>query len=523
MSVSFVDRPDPMQPNRRDIDKMRKGRSILRFDSRSMAYASITKWGSFVKRSAIQFAILLSGTLLLASLEAWAKSQEGGDLQAKMDRILRGSAIPQSQVGLVVYELNKDGQPMVYSHNEGQDFIPASVTKIATGTTVLARLGPSFKFQTTLWSSGKVIDGVLKGDLILLGGGDPGFVSESMWFLVNEFVRTGIRKIEGDIVVDDSQFDFIRMDASRDPERVDRAYDAPVGAMSFNWNSINIFVRPTGIGTPPAVILDPIDNGFKVDNRAKTKTNGGNHLEISRVGNRILVAGTIGLDQPEVTAFKNIDDPVEWSGHNLQFFLKQRGITVTGSVVSGRKPESAKFLAKAESKPVSFHVADMLKFSNNYVAEMLTKNLAAQNGTTPATLEQGMKLIRSSLQEIGIKESRFTLLNPSGLSRKNRIKPVDLAKILLYAQKNFPWFAEFLSALPLSGLDGTLKKRMKDGSAQGWVRAKTGNLAGVAALAGYAGRKDGTVRAFAFIFNGKNDLCESARHLFDALATELVQ
>lgn len=443
------------------------------------------------------------------------------EVPARLAKVVRSSSLSAAQLGLAVYDLGRTPQSLIYTLNDQQDFTPASVTKITTAAAVLNRLGPSFKFQTTLWSSGAVSEHTLNGDLILKGGGDAGFVSETMWYLVNEFRRSGITKIKGDLVVDDTDFDKIRNDPSRDPERVDRAYDAPVGAMSFNWNSINIFIRPTSVGAAPQVTLDPIDNGFKVDNKAKTVNKTGNNLEVSRIGQRIVVRGTIGLLQPEVAVYKNIDEPGEWAGAALKSFLEQRGIQVTGEVKLGKKPETAKLLAKAESKPVAQHVADMMKFSNNFVAEMLTKNLAAQNGTTPANLEEGMKLIRGNLDDMGIESKRFSLVNPSGLSRRNKIKPADLALVLVQAQKNFPWFAEFLSSFPLSGQDGTLKRRMKD--SEGWVRAKTGNLNGVVALAGYAGRKDGRVYAFSFIFNGKADQAELARGLFDQLATELVQ
>jgi D-alanyl-D-alanine carboxypeptidase/D-alanyl-D-alanine-endopeptidase (penicillin-binding protein 4) len=231
-----------------------------------------------------------------------------------------------------------------------------------------------------------------------------------------------------------------------------------------------------------------------------------------------------------------VDDPADWSGRNLLAFLQERGISVSGKVKAGQLPEGAKLLAKADSKPLSQQVADMLKFSNNYVAEMLTKNLAAQaSGLTsvsglsraagaPATLEEGMKIIRAHLSgAVGIEAKRFVLMNPSGLSRHNRMRASDLAEILVYAQKNFPTFAELLSAMPLAGMDGTLKKRMLGTGTEGWIRGKTGSMSGIVSLAGYAGRKDGTMKAFAFIYNGKAESGDTVRHLFDALAEELVE
>lgn len=478
--------------------------------------------------SFINFKTALSLGLLCATVGSvysrTTSAATASDLNARLEKVLKSKSIARESLGLVVLDLSEVPQVQLFGLNEQQEFIPASVTKLATASAVLQKLGPSFKFQTTLWSGGTVKNGVLTGDLILKGGGDPGFVSETMWFLVNELQRTGIKRIEGNVVVDDSDFDTIRADPSRDPERVDRAYDAPVGAMSFNWNSINIYVRPGAPGQAAQVYLDPLPDYFRVDNKAKTTSGSGADLDISRSGERVTVRGTLGAGHDEVVAYKNVDDPVDWSGKNLIAFLAQRGVTVSGKVKAGRKPDGARLLAKADSKPLSQAVGDMLKFSNNYVAEMLTKDLALQNGVVPANLEAGMQLIRAHLSgPVGLDNKRFTLLNPSGLSRRNRIRARDLAEILAQAQRQFPTFAELLSALPIAGMDGTLKKRMLNTEAKGWVRAKTGNLSGVVALAGYAGRKDGGLRAFAFIFNGKPDLGESARHLFDALAVELVQ
>ena len=445
------------------------------------------------------------------------------ELKDRLEKVLSKTTIARAQLGLAVFEAGRAPQTLAFALNEQKDLIPASVTKLATAAAVLERLGPSFKFQTTLWSSGTVKDGVLNGDLVLKGGGDAGFVSETMWFLVNEFSRRAITRVQGDVIVDESDFDDVRVDASRESERVDRAYDAPVGAMSFNWNSLNIFVRPTGVGEPAAVTLDPVAAGAKLDAQTKTVAGAQSTIEVTKTGAKVRVRGTIGVDAKEVAVYKNIEDPAAWSGANLIEFLGQRGIKVSGKVTRGRRPDGAKLLAKAESKPVGQHVLDMMKFSNNFVAEMLTKNLAAQAGVTPATLAEGMKLIRAQVVAMGVAESRFTLLNPSGLNRKNRIKPIDLALLLISASRNFPWFAEYLTALPLAGLDGTLKKRMKESPAQGWVRAKTGHLNGVTSLAGYAGRKDGSMRAFAFIHNGQADQGDVARRLFDQLAAELVQ
>lgn len=461
--------------------------------------------------------------ILLSALAVSFSFVSAEDLPARLEKVIKAHSIGKANLGISVVDLTRAPQNEVFALNEQNEMMPASITKLATASAVLQRLGSSFKFQTGLWSAASVKGSTLKGDLVLKGGGDPGFVSETMWFLVNEFVRTGIKTVDGDIVVDDSDFDGVRTDSSREPERVDRAYDAPVGAMSFNWNSVTIYIRPGDVGAPPSVFIDPIGDLFTIDNKAKTVKGAGNGLEVSRNGKRIVIRGSIGASLVEIPVYKNIDDPARWSGENLVFFLQQRGIKVTGKVKDGRKSSSARLLAKADSKPLGQHIADMLKFSNNYVAEMLTKDLASNAGQNPATLARGMKMIREYLVEIGIAADRFTLENPSGLSRNNKVRAHDMTALLVHVQKQFPMFAEMLSALPFAGIDGTLKKRMKGTLAEGWVRAKTGNLSGVISLAGYAGNRDGSVRAFTFMYNGKSDAGDSARKLFDDLAEELVQ
>lgn len=462
--------------------------------------------------------------ILIAALSFATPSvrAEEPSLDSKLNKIIKSSGISREALGLIVVDLND--QKTLLAVNEQRPMIPASTTKLATAAAVLDKFGPSHKFVTTLWSAAEQSGETLQGDLILKGGGDPGFVSETMWFLVNDFYRNGIRKISGDLVVDDTYFDSIRTDPSRDPGRVDRAYDAPIGAMSFNWNSVNVFLRPRKVGEKVEVHIDPDLDGWAVRNSAKTKNGGGNGLEVSRVGDGLIsVSGALGVDSPEVPVYKNISDPPLWAGQNLVYFLRQRGITVQGKVRLGKTPEKARQLAKAEGKPVSHHVADMLKFSNNYVAEMLTKSLAAQFVSTPARLEDGMGVVRSFLTSSGFDKERFVVINPSGLSRKNRVAPRDMAELLIQMSRKFTVFPEFLSGLPLAGVDGTLKSRMKNSSATGWVRAKTGLLTGAVGLAGYAGRKDGSMRAFVFLFNGNGEQGETARNLFDRLATSLVE
>jgi D-alanyl-D-alanine carboxypeptidase/D-alanyl-D-alanine-endopeptidase (penicillin-binding protein 4) len=339
---------------------------------------------------------------------------------------------------------------------------------------------------------------------------------------VNSFLRTGIRNIEGDLLVDDSLFDSIRYDESRESVRVDRAYDAPVGAMSFNWNSVNIFVRPSQVGSQARVFLDPENQYTRLVNKTKTVKGSGQNISVDRdsesKGDVLVVSGSIGAEKNEHVVFKNITKPDLWAGENLKTFLSQRGIKVKGQVKAGRASGKAVLLAESESKPIEQMIADMNKFSNNYVAEMLTKNLAARV-SSPATLTKGIELIQAHLLSLGIKKDEMVFVNPSGLTRDNRLSPRSMWKILNHLKNDFQVQPEFLSSLPIAGIDGTLKKRMNGTPAQRWVRAKTGLLTGVTALAGYAGREDGEVFTFVLMHNGSSDESRMRRLFDDWLAT----
>jgi D-alanyl-D-alanine carboxypeptidase/D-alanyl-D-alanine-endopeptidase (penicillin-binding protein 4) len=363
--------------------------------------------------------------------------------------------------------------------------------------------------------------------VIFKGGGDPSFVSENLWYLVNIFTRSGIKKVTGDLVVDDSIFDEVRFDSSREKARVDRAYDAPTSGASFNWNSVNVFVRPAKAGEKALVFLDPENQFTELINQVQTTKNASaSNVTAERVdadsGKNILrVQGSIAEGASEVTIYKNITQPDLWTGFQLKSFLQQRGIFVEGKVVRGKWSEASDTLiASSESKPIEQIVADMNKFSNNYVAEMLTKQLGATKGL-PGTIEKGVQKLNEYLQIMGLRKGDYQLISPSGLNRDNQFSAAQILEVLMHTQKQLRIFPEFLSSLPIAGIDGTLKNRMKSSAAERWVRAKTGYLDSVVSLAGFAGRKDGTVMPFVFIFNGSADESK-IRSLFDRLCNLLV-
>ena len=471
-------------------------------------------------------------SLLFVAALMWCFSSEANfdakNVEGDLNSLAKKHGVQLKDLGMYASVGEGDGRKVVIDVNGQQTMIPASITKIATASAVLANFPPGYKFKTQLWTTGEVKNGVLKGNVYLKGGGDPSFVSENMWFLVNAFLRTDIKRIEGDIVVDDSLFDKMRYDVSRQKERVDRAYDAPVGAMSFNWNSVNIFVRPGKNGDEAKVTIDPENDYIRLVNKAKTISGSDNKLLADRKedskfdGDVIHVGGGIGKNNKEIVIFKNIMQPDLWSGYNLKAFMAQRGVAVTGSIKTGTTPETATLGAESESKAIEQILADMNKFSNNYVAEMLTKNLGTIKKQKAVTLADGMTVINEHMQSLQIPKDQMTLLSPSGLTRENKMSAFAMWKVLQHLRNDFRVQPEFLTSLPIAGIDGTLKKRMKGSTAERWIRAKTGYINNVVSLAGYAGLEDGRVITFTFIYNGSTDEAK-VRQFFDNLLISLLK
>ncbi len=395
-------------------------------------------------------------------------------------------------------------------------FIPASATKILTGVTALDLLGADTKFKTSLHINGE--------NLCLKGGGDPSFVSESMWSLVNQFLRKTEKRSFNKVIVDESYFDTIQYPASRPNKRTDRAYDAPISALSFNWNSANIHIKPNSKNASPLkVFVDPISNYLKTKSTAKTTAGFRNSLGVSRKENTITVTGSLGIKNKEKTFYKNILEPALWAGHNLMSFAKQRNINFTEGVQKGICAGAA--IAEYSDSDVKKNVAAMLKYSNNFAAEMLAKHISKKlNPSLNGEIKYGVEAIHKHLKnKFNFNSSLNYINNPSGYSRENKITPESLGQLLGRVQRNFSIYPEFLSALPVGGIDGTLKTRQRSKNTKGKVRAKTGLLNGVNALAGYLENKNGEVIKFVFFYNGSNKMNGHARDLFDQILIDLAE
>lgn len=467
------------------------------------------------------WAVFIIGLSIPAVAET--SSSSGSEINvANLKRLIEKSGLSEKSLGLSIRSMNEPTK-IFFDHSGDVKLIPASLSKIFTAGAILANYPVGHKFVTELRLDGD--------DLCLKGGGDPGFVSETMWYLVNEFTRAKIKSLKGSIRVDNSRFDNNYFDSSRMAQRVDRAYDSPVSAMSFNWNSVNFYVQPGAkVGDPAGVIADPEGSYVKIVNKSKTGSGSQDSIQIRSQGvskeegtEQFLVEGTFGKNKDEKVYFRPIEDPTLWSGSNLKTFLAQRGIEVKGSVVKGVCRDSSRVVAKAESRAVHTLVADMLKFSNNYIAEMLSKNLAFDQTKKSGSIGAAMTFVKQWLiKDFSFNSSAFNFVNPSGLTNDNEFRVNDISRFLAEYPQKYNQSPEFISAFPVMGRDGTVKSRLKDTKAQDWVRAKTGLLTGAVGLAGYIFRPGRSPMTFAFVYNGSPSGMDRAKQVFDKAILEAV-
>jgi D-alanyl-D-alanine carboxypeptidase/D-alanyl-D-alanine-endopeptidase (penicillin-binding protein 4) len=452
---------------------------------------------------------------LLAVPPAVAADREADreSLKAAIDDIVRQTALAHARVGVQVISL-EDGS-VIYSRNPNDLLNPASNVKLFTAAAALARLGPEYRFETELLADKQPDDprrparpGEYRGNLYVRGTGDPSMTTARLWTIANDLHLLGVRSFSGDLVLDDSFFDGQRVGPGFDQENSDRAYMAPTGALSLNWNAVGVYVRPgVGIGKPAVVELDPGSDFFVIDNRIQTvRARAMRRVNISSVAagdkQRIVVSGRIPVNSRPFAVWKKIDAPAEYFGHTFKKMLASRGIRVRGKVRAGTVPEGAETVYLHQSDTLDLILKRLNKNSSNFVAEQLVKALGAQYAGPPGSWAKGIAAIEQFLAvEVGIPAGTFVMKNGSGLNDTNRFSADQICQVLMHMWRRFPLTPEYLSSLGIAGKDGTLHARMEGTEAVGRLRAKTGTLENVSALAGYVEALGGERFAFAIVAN----------------------
>jgi D-alanyl-D-alanine carboxypeptidase/D-alanyl-D-alanine-endopeptidase (penicillin-binding protein 4) len=422
-----------------------------------------------------------------------------------VERILTHPCLKKDRYGIEIYSL--DRQETLFAVRENTLFIPASNLKLLTTAVALMTLGPDYRYPTQLYSTGTLSDGVLNGDLYIKGFGDPKFVTEQMWLLVNSLANLPVKKITGNLYADETFFDSERRLGTWGKAGNTAAYNAPLGALSFNFNTVTAFVSPgPGPGSPVRVLLEPKTEFTTVANQAKTVATGqASHLLVNRLDrggvNEITVSGTLAVGHPREHYFLNITDPARYTVKVLRKYFGHAGIEFAGNTGLKAVPKGARLLLTHESEPIALALRGLNKFSNNFVAEQILKTLGALHFGRPGTTAKGLKVMGEYLGKLGFKPGAFQVLDGSGLSRGNRLSAHQFIRTLRQVRENLGLYPEFISALGVMGVDGNVKKRMNGEENAPRARVKTGTLKGVSALSGYFQAEDGELFAFSILMN----------------------
>jgi D-alanyl-D-alanine carboxypeptidase/D-alanyl-D-alanine-endopeptidase (penicillin-binding protein 4) len=403
----------------------------------------------------------------------------------------------------------------LYAHDAEKLFVPASNTKIVTGASSLLLLGPDFTWKTHLATRGELRDSVLHGDLVVTGRGDPtvssrlsGDAMEPLRAIADSLLTRGIRRIAGRIVRGNNSFTDSRWGAGWQWDYLDAGYAAGVDDLFFNEGTVRIAVRGAGMpGFPVQVSTSPASTYPPVRIEAVTLPAGDNgsrpriRLEVDSISGDVFVRGAIAAGD-STTQTLTLRDPATAYLFALREALIQRGIVVdstVSAVARASRDGRADTLLTVQSAPLRDVLGEMMKPSQNQLAEIFLKTIGLEL-TGVGSADSGMRRVREQLLAWGAREDGFALRDGSGLTRNNFISPESIVHVLA-SMRNDPLFPVFFEALPVAGVDGTLRSRMRGTPAEDNVRGKTGTLARASALSGYVATLDGENLVFSLLCN----------------------
>jgi D-alanyl-D-alanine carboxypeptidase/D-alanyl-D-alanine-endopeptidase (penicillin-binding protein 4) len=436
--------------------------------------------------------------ILLPSAAMSAGFEEG------LNKILNDRCAKTAKVSMTIKSLGTGNT--IYAKNPDQLMVPASNMKVVTSIAAMEILRPDFIFKTAFSYTGKRVGDTIEGDLIISGGGDPHIVIEDMYLMVNEIRKRGIKLIKGNLILDESYFESGRVPAGWHPSNQRRAYEAPIGALAFNFNSFAINIYPADNPEGETVVsIDPDTPYFKISNKIKVVNKGRSKVTLDYkrgpggMGETIIIGGKVKAGLTEKTFYRAVKHPAEYFGTTFIHFLSNSGIKLEGSISSAIPHEEKTFLFDYKSKPLITQIAYMNKFSNNFMAENILRTIAAEKVSIPGEREKGIRVVQDLLASFGISENRFRVYDGSGFAKENRLSSMLIVDLLEHAYKDWEYGPEFISSLALMGRDGSVEERMA--ATDKTIRVKTGTLKNISALSGYYPLDSGDIIAFSMIFN----------------------
>jgi D-alanyl-D-alanine carboxypeptidase/D-alanyl-D-alanine-endopeptidase (penicillin-binding protein 4) len=447
--------------------------------------------------------LLLAGLMLPLALPATA-TPLNTTLPPKVQQAIKASKLQNNALSLVMLPLNGPGSPTVF--NADVSVNPASTMKLITTYAALELLGPTYQWKTEFFTDGTLSNGVLNGNLYLKGGGDPKLNMEKLWLLMRDLRANGVRQVTGDLVLDRSHFVQPQLPAFNDDGGDENApFLVRPDSLLVNLKALR-FVTRNDTGKVLVSVEPPIAT-IRIDNQVKampgTKCNGEvRYNPITQAdGMTVVVSGQLAEGCSSQT-YLSLLDHQSYAAGAVRAIWNELGGSIQGGDRVGAVPKSARVLARAFSPDLVEVIRDINKYSNNTMAQQLFLSLGERyrNEADGDDAKAAQRVIRQWLAKKGITASHLVMENGSGLSRDERVSAREMATLLQAAWKS-PYAAEFMASMPLVGMDGTMRKRLKRTALQGEGHIKTGTLNTVRAIAGFSRDSNGNTWAVVAILN----------------------
>jgi len=483
----------------------------------------------------------------VAKTRVAAEPADVARFRARVDAALPAQGADKGYWGILVSDAATGKE--LFARNADNYFMPASNAKLFTTALALATLGPDYRVKTTVAASGPIdANGVLHGDLDLIGRGDANLSNRKFPFLKKEeregppekalaefadaVAARGVKEITGDVVADDSLFQPERFPSGWAIDDMQWSYGAAVSAIAVNDNTFTIELRPGGSeGDPPKAESGLAADFYTIENSVRTGARGVEEkLAVTRdPGSRLIrISGTMPAGgRPRVLTLA-VEQPAEYAAALLTHLLALRGIKTDGRSRARHAGDPAPagdsaptILTERVSRTLSEDVRLTNKNSENLHAELMLL-LAAHEKTGAASYEEALKFATDFFTSAGIAEGDVSLSDGSGLSRKDLVTPRAIVQILRYAAAQ-PWGEMYRASLPVAGEDGTLSDRMKNTLAPGHMSAKTGTIGHTNALSGYATTVKGEELIFSIMGNNNSLHAQEANKVLDAITVAMME
>ncbi len=455
--------------------------------------------------------------------------QTVADLQSRIRLSLARPELRRGQIGVKIVSL--DTGKTIFEENAEKYFMPASNMKNYTVAAALEKLSPDFRFVTSVFAPTMPdANGTIRGDLMIYGRGDVSFSTafydgdyyKGVDALAAKIAQAGVKRIEGNLVGDESYFTGNPIPSSWEWDDLQWYYGAEISALGVNDNAVDLSIKPSSVNQPCRVLIQPISTIVKIVNRcliSPTGTKREIQIEKKLPQNIIEISGTMPLDDKGYRGFIAVSRPAELFVEMLRQLLISKGVFVTGqNRVIGAKDKASFAVAssvpsveitKLESPPFSLIAAKTMKPSQNLYTETILWTLGEQVGdkTNPklTSAERGLAVVQDFLLQAGISADSVIQWDGSGLSRHNLVTPSSAVQLYSY-MANSRYANAWRDSLTIGAIDGTLKNRFKETLAAGNVRGKTGTIDQVSTLSGYVTTASGEKMVFSILVNGVNDV-----------------